>query len=486
MNRLHRKTSPVLHSLAVFCVCAALGRTPAAALLPPLETIPSETESVPADEPAGADIPALSASSRLPGIPEELSRHALLSCRKIGKAGTLTGQVNVLIVLLDDAESSWTDADISAILPSADSAAERLQKDAEDCGAALSLSFRFARAEISQAVDAKNRSLWLSDALRQAEYSGDPETDDMAVLFLLNRAGRSYACIDVGAGGPEYAVLYRCYSTDYRHEFLHLFGAADLYNDPALKAVGERYFPNSLMLVSSADSEIDPLTAYLIGWTDEPDETVTAFLAETLSEDGSSRGKTADAESDPFFTGIRTAPWSGGVYSGEWSDGVPNGFGVLTESNGSVYGGRFLYGIRQGTGTCSWADGTVYDGTWQNGDMDGTGICRWADGSSYTGGWRDDRPDGYGVMIWENGDRFEGSWTAGLRCGQGKLDYAAGGSYDGNWLDDEFSGFGVFCYTDGSVYAGEWQHSLREGAGVMTRPNGVVLDGFWSEGVFLP
>jgi hypothetical protein len=62
------------------------------------------------------------------------------------------------------------------------------------------------------------------------------------------------------------------------HEILHLFGAWDLYETPYQtklnETVAKETFPNSVMFRVAHNInklEIDPLTAWLIGWNDEPE-----------------------------------------------------------------------------------------------------------------------------------------------------------------------------------------------------------------------
>ena len=66
------------------------------------------------------------------------------------------------------------------------------------------------------------------------------------------------------------------------HEALHQFGAKDFYYPQSLKILAETFFGESIMLAHSCD-KIDPLTAYLIGWTNSVDFSTEAFLRTTSS-----------------------------------------------------------------------------------------------------------------------------------------------------------------------------------------------------------
>lgn len=62
------------------------------------------------------------------------------------------------------------------------------------------------------------------------------------------------------------------------HEFLHQFGAIDLYFPPDTIASARRNFGDTVMIHGSY---IDPLTCYLIGWKRDFSKEVIAFLEDT-------------------------------------------------------------------------------------------------------------------------------------------------------------------------------------------------------------
>lgn len=61
---------------------------------------------------------------------------------------------------------------------------------------------------------------------------------------------------------------------------LHQFGAPDLYYPKAVHKLAKRHFPFSIM-VNSNGFIIDPLTAYIIGWTNELDRVPAMILEKT-------------------------------------------------------------------------------------------------------------------------------------------------------------------------------------------------------------
>lgn len=119
------------------------------------------------------------------------------------------------------------------------------------------------------------------------EYTG---TDQVAMLFFLNKPGRSYTIRDQNNDGQEeleFSVIFESYpgfstsatSATIAHELLHLFGAEDYYDPygdfPQRKILAESQIPDDIMLVTYynvKDNTLSQATAFTIGWTDEVPE----------------------------------------------------------------------------------------------------------------------------------------------------------------------------------------------------------------------
>lgn len=113
------------------------------------------------------------------------------------------------------------------------------------------------------------------------------KTDNVAVLYFVNdyySEDLSLALHTSNSQSPEYAIISYKRPAVIVHEFLHLFGALDLYISPfdkkkkSLKRKAEiiKLFPNEVMAFAyrQLDSlNISPFTKYLIGWQNELDET---------------------------------------------------------------------------------------------------------------------------------------------------------------------------------------------------------------------
>ena len=103
------------------------------------------------------------------------------------------------------------------------------------------------------------------------------------VLVIANKRGRGYAVPHMSNDGSNYsegAILYdggsfHVMPNQVAHEILHLFGAWDLYHTREQSQENEdrmrRMYPNEVMLKSAPIEQltISPLTAWLVGLTDE-------------------------------------------------------------------------------------------------------------------------------------------------------------------------------------------------------------------------
>ncbi len=138
--------------------------------------------------------------------------------------------------------------------------------------------------DTSKIVKTQNR---LSDRERLIARLRDlQKTDNVALMYFIN----NYFSEDISLAlhtshnsSPEYAIVSYKRPAVIAHEFLHLFGALDLYISPfdkkkrSIKGKAEvmKRFPNEVMAFAyrQLDSlNISPFTKYLIGWNNELDE----------------------------------------------------------------------------------------------------------------------------------------------------------------------------------------------------------------------
>lgn len=112
------------------------------------------------------------------------------------------------------------------------------------------------------------------------------QTDNVALLYFVNNYYKEDVSVAIHTSSHteiEYGIVSYKYPGVIAHEFLHLFGAWDLYVSPFLKKhkayiqkdVAEKVFPNEVMAFADRNLEsleISGFTKYLIGWQSEMDE----------------------------------------------------------------------------------------------------------------------------------------------------------------------------------------------------------------------
>ena len=117
-------------------------------------------------------------------------------------------------------------------------------------------------------------------------------TDNVALMLFINNYYKDESSVALHTGSIsdiEYAAVAFKRPAIIAHEFLHLFGALDLYITPfdgkkeaqKRKAFAMKEFPLEIMAFPyrSLDSlEISPLTEYLVGWRRQLDDAYVKML----------------------------------------------------------------------------------------------------------------------------------------------------------------------------------------------------------------
>lgn len=390
-------------------------------------SLPAQTEAEPTEESKPAQTEAeltdesFPQQDRLPSVSGKLRDHVLLRARDTGACRKLVGDVVVTVVFAQVPEGSWSAEERSAVTEELKTRAQFLMDAAKEYGAELNLRLEFTQATAptcaygeedawaTEALDSMGLgTLSQVDARLQAQY----QADAAPVVFYMNTSGRSRASWSGNPGDFEYAILYQT-ADSFCHELCHLFGAVDYYYPQSVIQAAKEWFPESLMLDSENES-VDPLTAYLLGWTDVLTPEGESFLARSADLTWEDYQKSVE---DQYFTGETTWVFSFGTYTGELVDGLMHGQGKLV-----------------------WNSGRTYEGSWAGGQMDGWGVMTWEDGSWYEGEWKDGERNGQGTYTWSNGAVYRGQWAGGKRSGQGTLTFANGTVQSGQWKDDEFQG----------------------------------------------
>ncbi len=114
-------------------------------------------------------------------------------------------------------------------------------------------------------------------ALLRDEFS----VESVALMFLVNNYFKddiSVALNTFTSDKPEYCIVSYKYPSEIAHNFLHLYGAADMYSTSFRKSAKNikilaEEFPNDIMQDPYAKNiktlGISEYTRYLIGWTNE-------------------------------------------------------------------------------------------------------------------------------------------------------------------------------------------------------------------------
>lgn len=258
------------------------------------DTVPTESISVAATE-------ELPAETVLP--PGSEAR------RNVGACRNLTQDASVLLVFVDDSEGTWTREEINWFINDlVDPALEYIEYYAGQYGFGISLNScayadesgktkvlqyegtlfegadglgTIAIMDLSRLAIESYGFSTNADMLEDARaYAG---TEQVAVLFCLDKPGRSYAsAMSYDSDVMESAVLYTSFknaetrASAVAHELMHLFGAEDMYAEGDKRvnraALAEILHPNELFYGEQwnlYDNIVGPYTAYMVGWLEE-------------------------------------------------------------------------------------------------------------------------------------------------------------------------------------------------------------------------
>ncbi len=125
-----------------------------------------------------------------------------------------------------------------------------------------------------------------------ARLRDEYKTDNVALIYFINNYYKEEISVAIYCNSYtdiEYSVVSFKQPSVIAHEFLHLFGAWDLYYSPfnkkkiekSRKEFVNKEFPNEIMAYAhrNIDSlEISPFTEYCIGWTNKLDEKYSSMI----------------------------------------------------------------------------------------------------------------------------------------------------------------------------------------------------------------
>ncbi|MBQ7088858.1 MAG: hypothetical protein IJN04_04370 [Clostridia bacterium] len=226
-------------------------------------------------------------------IQHRYRNHLYLSYRDAGSIKRMVGDIIVIVFFVDDSESRWTERDIQRYKDAQSQAMCRLMRAARAKGATLCIRNAYAHLAVDMDCERDNRDEWRTAVIRQygkdtlqeyqAYYEAKYHCDEAPMIFAFNKPFRSYA-VSTYAEAQQFSEMSTI-ASDFdedtiAHELLHQFGARDLYFPRMVRDLVRDMGYESIMAIGNS-REVDSLTAYLIGWTDEIDDRAVRILEAT-------------------------------------------------------------------------------------------------------------------------------------------------------------------------------------------------------------
>lgn len=232
-----------------------------------------------------------------------------------GSAKHLSGDIYTLICFISENGESWANSKKTDTIELVKEALNWIERQANRYNQYLNLSekgcfgltddIKFDTIEKGQGIG-NERVDWVSKVLYKAGYKSTHDffnwvkssttCNNAHVLIFAKGSGRSYSIayspgMDKELYFIEGTLIYEyningipLHSATITHEILHLYGAEDLYANflqtKRNELIAKVHFPDSIMLRVSKDLSslnIDKLTAWFIGWNNNPEEWYESF-----------------------------------------------------------------------------------------------------------------------------------------------------------------------------------------------------------------
>ena len=415
-------------------------------------------------------------------LPEK--ENVFLNTKNKGDCKIFKGNVLFTVLFADMPDYTWTETEKENFIKRQENEVRTLKTEAEKYSISLNVNFVSLAFSASSTPDLFDNSAWIEDALLSAGLPDEDTVnylkahynmDQVVIIFALKCSGRSFALPQTKTKGFECAFIYSS-ETAFCHEILHIFGAKDFYYPQNVWNLAKELFPDSIML-SSKNEKVDSFTAYLIGWTETPDNTAQTFIESTA---GISQKEINKATEKETFTGFGQKEFVNGTYEGELLNGQRHGEGTFYYSNGDIYSGQFNKDEFEGFGIYTWKSGEVYSGEFAFGVPFGKGTHTFANGDFYSGDFVDGKMSGKGTLTMESGAVYSGDFLLGYRTGTGTLTYPDGETYTGEFLRGNRHGQGTVNLPDGTVYSGQFENDNFK-SGTLTLKDGTVYSGKFND-----
>lgn len=224
----------------------------------------------------------------------QIRNNYLLTGRNVGASRKLRGDVGVIVCYMKRSPADFPETAVSQFRDAMYDAFNWLEQEAKKRGVPLNIkSYRFD-VDIPKNADPQRVFGLIRDFLSQQtmeatqnHYERTLNLDEAPFILAFDEDGRSFAA-NQNEGHPyrvdEYSAIFRWgekyYWTTIAHELLHQFGAVDYYYPDSVKERALQYFGDSVMGIGR--TELDDLTAYLIGWKDTISAETYWFLRDTM------------------------------------------------------------------------------------------------------------------------------------------------------------------------------------------------------------
>ena len=326
-----------------------------------------------------------------------MSENILLMLKNRGACGELKGHVRVCVMYIDEPDFFWDKAQIERQNALLTEVLQYLMRQAAESGVSLRFSCSKEHLRTPRQWKKEERDVVCTKIAKKHGFPSlavfadrikkTDKVDQVAFVFMHRRPEQSFADA-AGSGSPpgdgEAAFIYDTEFNTLLHEFLHLFGAADLYYPGPVSAEAVHLFTRSIMRDARDPNsrEIDSLTRYLIGWTDtlSPEARRLISVAEPLTMED-----VQESIRNSWNTPYTVVYYPFGTYYGPLVNGGFQGKGRFEYDDGTVYEGEYVKSTRHGRGKLRLPDGTVYEGEFTGGQITGKGTMVFPDGKTQKG-----------------------------------------------------------------------------------------------------
>lgn len=209
-----------------------------------------------------------------------------MNTKNRGDCKAFKGKVLLNFFMVSDGDCHRTEDAFAEFKKTTEDAIYFLNYDSNRFGIDLEIICNYTSISWQEQIPRDNVRSVIPDLLKNAGFedknqvssllSAEFGTDSAAALFCFNRQERSFCFPTKNKNGFEPAVLYGS-DEDFRHELLHLYGAKDLYTPERIDQISARFFSDSIMRISSG-FVLDPLNAFLIGWSETLSDAAKKFL----------------------------------------------------------------------------------------------------------------------------------------------------------------------------------------------------------------